>query len=152
MDANKKIVRYNLPVPTAAPFIGFAIGPFETIKLTPAQLQEEVLTGANLDENQQQSLLAEINMMSTIYAFALPGQEEELNVSCSFLMHVSITALCIIYIFLAWKELDLTLEGHQAMHFYAQEYGSYPFSDYKLVFVEDAWTDTASSASLAICR
>jgi transcription initiation factor TFIID subunit 2 len=38
------------------------------------------------------------------------------------------------------------------MHFFTQEYGSYPFSDYKVVFVEDAWADTASSASLAICR
>ena len=38
------------------------------------------------------------------------------------------------------------------MHFYAQEYGSYPFSDYKLVFVEDAWSETSSSASLTIYR
>ncbi|KAI8141998.1 hypothetical protein BJV82DRAFT_616718 [Fennellomyces sp. T-0311] len=124
LDASRKIVRYNLSVPTAAPFIGFAIGPFEMIKLTPAQLQEEVLTGADLDESQQQSLMAEINMMANIYAFALPGREEDLTVSCSFLMH--------------------------AMHFYAQEYGSYPFSDYKLVFVEDAWSETSSSASLTI--
>ncbi|KAI8636070.1 hypothetical protein BD408DRAFT_377484 [Parasitella parasitica] len=124
-DNSKKIVHYSLSVPTPAPFIGFAIGPFEMIKLSPSQLQEEVMTAADLDENQQQSLMAEINMMSNIYAFALPGLEEELSVSCSFLMH--------------------------AMHFYTQEYGSYPFSDYKLVFVEDTWADTASSASLTIC-
>ncbi|KAI8088239.1 hypothetical protein BDF21DRAFT_378346 [Thamnidium elegans] len=124
-DATKKIVHYRLSEPTPAPFIGFAIGPFKMIKLSPSQLQEEVMTAADLDENQQQSLMAEINMMSNIYAFALPGSEEELSVSCSFLMH--------------------------AMHFYTQEYGSYPFSDYKLVFVEDAWSDTASSASLTIC-
>ncbi|OAD70358.1 hypothetical protein PHYBLDRAFT_115437 [Phycomyces blakesleeanus NRRL 1555(-)] len=125
LDPSKKIVHYSLSVPTAAPFIGFAIGPFEMIKLSPSQLQEEVLNAADLDENQQQSLMAEINMMSNIYAFALPGKEEELSVSCSFLMH--------------------------AMHFYAQEYGSYPFSDFKMVFVEDAWNETASCASLAIC-
>lgn len=88
-DNSKKIVHYNLSVPTPAPFIGFAIGPFEMIKLSPSQLQEEVMTAADLDENQQQSLMAEINMMSNIYAFALPGLEEELSVSCSFLMHVS---------------------------------------------------------------
>ncbi|KAI8335708.1 hypothetical protein BC941DRAFT_62295 [Chlamydoabsidia padenii] len=124
-DHSKKIVHYNLSVPTAAPFIGFAIGPFEMIKLSPSQLQEEVLNAAELDESQQQSLMAEINMMSNIYAFALPGFRDELNISCTFLMH--------------------------AMHFYAQEYGSYPFSDFKLVFIDDAWCDTASSASLAIC-
>ncbi|CAO3608282.1 unnamed protein product [Cunninghamella blakesleeana] len=125
-DPSKKIVHYNLSVPTSAPFIGFAIGPFEMIKLSPSQLQEEVLNAAELDESQQQSLMAEINMMSNIFAFALPGYKEELNNSCTFLMH--------------------------AMHFYAQEYGSYPFSDFKLVFVDDAWSDTASSASLAICN
>lgn len=90
MDASKKIVRYSLPVPTAAPFIGFAIGPFEMIKLTPSQLQDELLIDADLDENQQQCLLAEINMMSNIYAFALPGQKDALINTCTFLMHVSI--------------------------------------------------------------
>ncbi|KAI9312583.1 hypothetical protein BX666DRAFT_1984486 [Dichotomocladium elegans] len=125
LDPSKKIVHYSLPIPTAAPFIGFAVGPFEMLKLTPAQFQEEILTSADLDEKQQQSLMAEINMMPNIYAFALPGRGEELTVSCGFLMH--------------------------AMHFYAQEYGSYPFSDYKLVFVEDVWCETNSSASLAIC-
>jgi transcription initiation factor TFIID subunit 2 len=93
-DPSKKIVHYNLSVPTAAPFIGFAIGPFEMIKLSPSQLQEEVLNAAELDENQQQSLMAEINMMSNIYAFALPGFREELNISCTFLMHVSNNILC----------------------------------------------------------
>lgn len=88
-DTTKKIVHYSLSVPTSAPFIGFAIGPFEMIKLSPSQLQEEVMTAADLDENQQQSLMAEINMMQNIYAFALPGLEEELSVTCSFLMHVS---------------------------------------------------------------
>lgn len=92
IDSSKKIVHYSLSVPTSAPFIGFAVGPFEMIKLTPGQLQEEVLTGTELDENQQQSLLAEINMMSNIYAFALPGREEELSVSCGFLMQVSVDA------------------------------------------------------------
>lgn len=87
---SKKIVHYRLSEPTPAPFIGFAIGPFKMIKLSPSQLQEEVMNAADLDENQQQSLIAEINMMSNIYAFALPGSEEELSISCSFLMHVSL--------------------------------------------------------------
>jgi transcription initiation factor TFIID subunit 2 len=63
------------------------------IKLSPSQLQEEVLNAAELDESQQQSLMAEINMMSNIYAFALPGFREELNISCTFLMHVSLPLL-----------------------------------------------------------
>lgn len=44
------------------------------------------------------------------------------------------------------------MEHTKAMHFYGQEYGSYPYTDYKIVFVEDAWNDIASSASLSICR
>lgn len=63
------------------------------IKLSPSQLQEEVLNAAELDESQQQSLMAEINMMSNIYAFALPGFREELNISCTFLMHVGLLSL-----------------------------------------------------------
>jgi transcription initiation factor TFIID subunit 2 len=90
-DPSKKIVHYSLSVPTPAPFIGFAVGPFEMIKLSPSQLQEEVMNATDLDENQQQSLMAEINMMSNIYAFALPGSEEVLSISCSFLMHVSLS-------------------------------------------------------------
>ncbi|KAI9256062.1 hypothetical protein EDC94DRAFT_636102 [Helicostylum pulchrum] len=54
-DATKKIVHYRLSEPTPAPFIGFAIGPFKMIKLSPSQLQEEVMTAADLDENQQQN-------------------------------------------------------------------------------------------------
>ncbi|KAI9488830.1 hypothetical protein BDB00DRAFT_25073 [Zychaea mexicana] len=123
-DSLKKIVHYSLSVPTSAPYIGFAIGPFEMIKLTPAQLQEELLT-ADLDDEQQQCLMAEIDMMCNIFAFALPGHLDDLNMTCSFIMH--------------------------AMHFYNNDYSSYPFTDYKIVFVEDAWCDTATSASLTVC-
>lgn len=38
------------------------------------------------------------------------------------------------------------------MHFYGQEYGSYPFNDYKIVFIEDAWSDISTTASMSICR
>ena len=58
------------------------------IKLTPAQLQDELLT-SELDEEQQHCLMAEIDMLSNIYAFALPGHMDDLNMTCSFLMHVS---------------------------------------------------------------
>lgn len=120
-DATKKIVHYRLSEPTPAPFIGFAIGPFKMIKLSPSQLQEEVMTAADLDENQQQSLMAEINMMSNIYAFALPGSEEELSVSCSFLMHVSNffcsdwggDVLCILYIYIFFIRLCIFI--HRSM-------------------------------------
>lgn len=90
LNTSRTVVHYSLSSPTAAPFIGFAIGPFQMIKLTPEQQQEKLSTRADLDENQQQKLMAEINMMSNIYAFTLPGFEEYLSASCDFLIDVSI--------------------------------------------------------------
>ncbi|KAH8552281.1 hypothetical protein BGW37DRAFT_304462 [Umbelopsis sp. PMI_123] len=124
-DPSKKIVHYSLTVPTAAPFIGFAIGPFEMIKLSTEDLQLEIVADGELGINQKQSAMTGINMMPDIYAFCLPGLVDELTNSTSFLAH--------------------------AMHFYSQEYGTYPFVNYKLVVVEEAWDPVMSCASMSIC-
>ncbi|KAM3578379.1 hypothetical protein VKS41_009125 [Umbelopsis sp. WA50703] len=124
-DPSKKIVHYSLTVPTAAPFIGFAIGPFEMIKLSTEDLQLEIVADVDLGINQKQSAMTGINMMPDIYVFCLPGQVDELTNSASFLAN--------------------------AMHFYSQEYGTYPFVNYKLVFVEEAWDPVVSCASMSIC-
>jgi transcription initiation factor TFIID subunit 2 len=88
-DPSKKIVHYSLTVPTAAPFIGFAIGPFEMIKLSTEDLQLEIVADGELGINQKQSAMTGINMMPDIYAFCLPGLVDELTHSTSFLAHVS---------------------------------------------------------------
>jgi transcription initiation factor TFIID subunit 2 len=89
-DPSKKIVHYSLTVPTAAPFIGFAIGPFEMIKLSTEDLQLEIVADGELGLYQKQSAMTGINMMPDIYAFCLPGLVDELTHSTSFLAHVSL--------------------------------------------------------------
>ncbi|KAJ8084704.1 hypothetical protein PM082_003480 [Marasmius tenuissimus] len=59
-----------------------------------------------------------------IYAFCLPGQESMLPASTSAL--------------------------RPAMSFYTSEFGSYPYSSYKLVFVEEMPTQRFDSATLAL--
>lgn len=77
-------------MPTAAPFIGFAIGPFEMIKLSTEDLQLEIVADVDLGINQKQSAMTGINMMPDIYVFCLPGQVDELTNSASFLANVRI--------------------------------------------------------------
>ena len=89
MDSTKKIVRYNLSTRISAPNIGFAIGPFEMIKYTPAQLQDELYMTTDLDEEQQKVLTEAVDLVKNIYVFAPPGRLEDLNNTCNFLIHVS---------------------------------------------------------------
>ena len=89
MDSTKKIVRYNLSTRISAPNIGFAIGPFEMIKYTPTQLQEELYMTTELDDEQQKVLTEAVDLVKNIYVFAPPGRLEDLNNTCNFLIHVS---------------------------------------------------------------
>ncbi|RUS23026.1 hypothetical protein BC937DRAFT_93382, partial [Endogone sp. FLAS-F59071] len=119
----KKIVHYILPVPTPAPYIAFAIGPFEAVKFSASV--SETSQGLEAVGESKEKPLNEISMQPDIIGFCLPGRTEELRNSAEFLT--------------------------KALQFYSQECESYPFTDYKVVFVEDAWCPAMSSASLAIC-
>ncbi|OZJ04517.1 hypothetical protein BZG36_02242 [Bifiguratus adelaidae] len=121
---DKKIVHYLLTVPTAAPYISFAVGPFEVVKFSPTSLSwfNNVREDAEMDIKEKTFNIASL---PSVYAFALPGAREEITESCQFIM--------------------------RALAFFSQEYGSYPYSDYKMVFIEDAWSPMMSSASLALC-
>ncbi|KAG0202200.1 hypothetical protein BGX28_005192 [Mortierella sp. GBA30] len=44
-----------------------------------------------------------------------------------------------------------TATPREATEFFMHEIGSYPFSTFKLVFVEDAWATTFTSATMAVC-
>ncbi|RUP51965.1 LOW QUALITY PROTEIN: hypothetical protein BC936DRAFT_144128 [Jimgerdemannia flammicorona] len=122
-DPSKKIVHYVQSVPTPAPFIAFAVGPFEITKFSPLDLtSNQGLEGTG--ENKEKSLDG-VNARHDIFGFCLPGRTEELRNTALFLT--------------------------KALRFYSQECGTYPFSDFKVVFVEEAWCPAMSSASLAIC-
>ncbi|KAK3848138.1 MAG: hypothetical protein J3R72DRAFT_357988, partial [Linnemannia gamsii] len=60
-----------------------------------------------------------------MFAFCPPGRASELRHTCAFMV--------------------------KAMEFFMHEIGSYPFASFKMVFVEDAWAPTFTSASMAIC-
>lgn len=60
-----------------------------------------------------------------VYGFCLPGRADEVRNTC--------------------------LPMPKAIDFISMSYGSYPFSSYKLCFVDDLLTPTISSASLSLC-
>lgn len=60
-----------------------------------------------------------------MFAFCLPGREAEMHNSVAF--------------------------TRQAMDFYGREFGSYPFSSYKMVFVDEPIVDSHSTSTLTVC-
>ena len=103
-NSSQVIFHYAQSAPTSAHHIGFAVGPFHILDLSPPPVDD-----APVVEDGQAKL----------HAFCLPGFEAELAHSVSFI--------------------------RQALDFYVTEFGSYPYSSYKLVFIDD--TDRTSGVS-----
>lgn len=131
----KTIFHYSIPVPTPAASISFVAGVFEVIKLRPQDyaIQEQgddTETGERDDDDQddapEKPTAAQIRgSIPDMFAFCPPGRAAELRHTCAFMV--------------------------KAMEFFMHEIGSYPFASFKMVFVEDAWAPTFTSASMAIC-
>ncbi|KAG0202210.1 hypothetical protein BGX28_005202 [Mortierella sp. GBA30] len=138
-NPSKNIFHYNIPVPTPAASISFVAGVFEVIKLslqdyTTYEHREDDEAGENeegendngdKDKATKSSLVPTRGSIPDMYAFCPPGRVPELRYTCAFLV--------------------------KAMEFFMHEIGSYPFSTFKLVFVEDAWATTFTSATMAVC-
>ncbi|KAI8597334.1 hypothetical protein EDD21DRAFT_327148, partial [Dissophora ornata] len=134
--ASKNVFHYSIPVPTPAASISFVAGVFEVIKLSREdyaiqELDEDADTGDNEDGEREESekpTAASNQIRSSIpdmFVFCPPGRTGELRHSCGFMT--------------------------KAMEFFMHEIGSYPFSSFKMVFVEDAWAPTFTSATMAVC-
>ncbi|KAG0279219.1 hypothetical protein BGZ95_001952 [Linnemannia exigua] len=130
----KTIFHYSIPVPTPAASISFVAGVFEVIKLKPQDyaIQEQgddTETGERDDDEDdvaEKPSAAQIRgSIPDMFAFCPPGRASELRHTCAFMV--------------------------KAMEFFMHEIGSYPFASFKMVFVEDAWAPTFTSASMAIC-
>ncbi|KAK9727981.1 hypothetical protein K7432_001433 [Basidiobolus ranarum] len=126
IEPTKKIFHYILAIPSPAFSISFAAGPFEVVKLSSSDGQVE-----KSSEDAGGKSTSEIFMntddsegTSGMFAFCLPGWIDETANSCEFL--------------------------NKALEFYAQELGSYPYSSFKLVFVEDAPDIMMYSATMTI--
>ncbi|KAG0147815.1 hypothetical protein CROQUDRAFT_655590 [Cronartium quercuum f. sp. fusiforme G11] len=111
-QSNKIIFHYSQSIPTSVQHIGWAVGPFVVNDLTNHR------NDLDLDENHQsiethhvdENLLNQNSHEIKLYAFSLPNRSKELKYTTNFMSH--------------------------ALRFFTQEYGSYPFSSYKLVFVD----------------
>ncbi|KAG0354057.1 hypothetical protein BGZ54_001872, partial [Gamsiella multidivaricata] len=133
---SKNVFHYNIPVPTPAASISFVAGVFEVIKLSREDyalqdIEDDGDTGDMEDGEREASekptaASAQIRgSMPDMFAFCPPGRAAELRHTCGFMT--------------------------KAMEFFMHEIGSYPFSSFKMVFVEDAWASTFTSATMAVC-
>lgn len=103
--------------------IAFAYGPFSIVDLSPSASQ--VTDDANADEDVEAEALAlEAEGKLQMHAFCLPGREDELQNSVGFMT--------------------------RALEFFVEEFGSYPFNSFKMVFVDDAPVTMFNSAALSV--
>lgn len=107
-NSNKTIFLFSQSVPTSVQHIAFAAGPFLLHSIPPDSAADDASGAAQ----------------PLMYAFSLPGYENLLSTSVSFL--------------------------RSSMSFYSTDYGSYPFGSYKLVFVDQMPTQRFDSATLSI--
>ncbi|KAF8727766.1 hypothetical protein AX14_007043, partial [Amanita brunnescens Koide BX004] len=107
-NSNKTIFLFSQSVPTSVQHVAFAAGPFHLHSIPPDSTADDASGAAQ----------------PLMYAFSLPGYENLLSTSVSFL--------------------------RSAMSFYSTDYGSYPFGSYKLVFVDQMPTQRFDSATLSI--
>lgn len=74
--------------------------------------------------------------------FCLPGRADELRNTCMPMAKVCIHSLC----------HPQSLTNHdQAIDYFTVNFGTFPFSSYKILFVDDLTSDVSHTASLSIC-
>jgi len=125
---SRNVFHYSIPVPTPAPSISFVAGVFQVIKITGQDYarQEGSIEGEEKDDSRREfSENTAATAQPDIFAFCPPGRISELRHTCGFIT--------------------------MAMEFFMHEMGSYPFSSFKMVFVEDAWASSFTSATMAVC-
>ncbi|KAJ2437244.1 hypothetical protein GGF42_008691, partial [Coemansia sp. RSA 2424] len=136
-DASKKIFRYVMSTATPACTLGFAAGPFTSAcTLGSSELRQKPPAAASEkdedeDEEGESAVVVTpetVDAIGGIYAFATGGSSKaalgELQNTCAFLP--------------------------EALGFIAQEFGAYPYSSYKLVFIEGLRAPTVTCASLTL--
>ncbi|KAJ2259584.1 hypothetical protein GGI01_003552 [Coemansia sp. RSA 376] len=158
-DPSRKVFRYVMSTATPACTLGFVAGPFTSactldssllavggstsnVAVVPPPLNEERAetphgSDSEKDEEEEEgdTPVAPANSSVTvspetvaaiggIYAFTYGGQQAELENTCSFLP--------------------------EALGFHSQEFGAYPYTSYKIVFLEGLRTPVITCASLTL--
>ncbi|PWY99756.1 hypothetical protein BCV70DRAFT_162250 [Testicularia cyperi] len=123
-NSSKTIFCFTQPVPTSVQHVGFAAGPFQSLRVEASQRAGAPIATAT---NSREALEAQLegSGQPEVLAFCLPGREEELRNSVGF--------------------------TRQALDFFSQEYGSYPFGSFRMVFVDEPPQDCTVQSMMAIC-
>ncbi|KAI7963119.1 hypothetical protein MJO28_001213 [Puccinia striiformis f. sp. tritici] len=119
-DPHKTVFYYAQAIPTSVQHIAWVVGALTVNDLTPyrpppSSEHEDEPIDGPSKQQQQQESSTQINLL----AFCLPTRQSQLLHAVNFLPH--------------------------ALSFFTQEYGSYPYSSYKVVFLD------MSSATHSIC-
>lgn len=129
-NPNKTIFHFEQAVPTTVQHIGFAYGPFSILDISPSaqkaqqEQEEEGEDEPYPEEEEAIAAAADAEGQVQMHAFCLPGREQELQNSVSFMT--------------------------KALEFFLEEFGSYPFNSFKLVFVDDCPFSVFNTAALGI--
>jgi transcription initiation factor TFIID subunit 2 len=122
-NPNKTIFHFAQATPTTVQHIAFAYGPFSILDLSPSASQ--VTGDLGVDEDiEAEALALEAEGQLQMHAFCLPGREDELQNSVGFMT--------------------------RALEFFLEEFGSYPFNSFKLVFVDDSPVTMFNSAAMGL--
>ena len=129
LNPGKKTTTFLCLTPISPWHVGFAVGPFEHVDIAEFRETDE-------DDRLGQNAVP-------LHGFCLPGRSEELRNTCFPLAKVTCTFI--------HSQEQLLINIQQAIDFFTLTYGSYPFPNYKLCFVDDLCSDIVDSGSLSIC-
>ncbi|SJX62832.1 related to TAF2-component of TFIID complex [Sporisorium reilianum f. sp. reilianum] len=125
-NPSKIIFCYTQAVPTSVQHIAFAAGPFHIMRIEATNRHAgQPSTGIVTDVTAGAPAVVDDSGQPEILAFCLPGREDELRSSISF--------------------------TRQALDFFSQQYGSYPFGAFRMVFVDEPPQDCTTQSTIAIC-
>ncbi|MBW0488935.1 hypothetical protein O181_028650 [Austropuccinia psidii MF-1] len=116
LDSSKSLFHYSLAIPTSVQHIAWAVGALKLHDLTPNKLRysspTKYLDSDHNIHNNQSHILSQDQSSNQInlHAFSLSNKSSQLINTVQFLPH--------------------------ALSFFSQEYGSYPYSSYKVVFLD----------------
>lgn len=122
IDLSKKVVMWSVFNPICAHHVGWAVGCFQTVSI-PSSKQDE--------ENEKEEFegdgddLEKENGDIPLTVYCLPNSSNDALNSCIFL--------------------------NKAKDFFLKEFGSFPFSLYAMVFVENSTAKTHDFAGLSVC-
>ncbi|GAK64470.1 TATA-binding protein associated factor taf2 [Moesziomyces antarcticus] len=120
----KTVFCYTQAVPTSIQHVAFAAGPFHIMRVQAANRQAGQ-TAASIVTEVTAGAPLDDSGQPEILAFCLPGRQEELRNSIGF--------------------------TRQALDFFSQEYGSYPFTAFRMVFVDEPPQDCTVQSMMAVC-